>query len=139
MDINNNKLSCWNNNRLCDKEFDEMKKKNNNYKIEIYDGDDNKKYVLLDDFKVVLKAGQDIRKEYENLKELYDVLIKDLEIAETRNNKAIEYINDLRDESAEREGFYNCFPDDLYIANIEDLLDILRGEDNEKDNDTNNL
>ena len=116
-----------------------MKKKNNNYKIEIYDGDDNKKYVLLDDFKVVLKAGQDIRKEYENLKELYDVLIKDLEIAETRNNKAIEYINDLRDESAEREGFYNCFPDDLYIANIEDLLDILRGEDNEKDNDTNNL
>lgn len=40
-------------------------------------------------------------------------------------NKAIKYIDDLRDESAERQGFYNCFPDDLYISNIKELLDIL--------------
>lgn len=41
-------------------------------------------------------------------------------------DKAIEYIDDLRDESAERQGFYNCFPDDLYIPNIKELLDILK-------------
>ena len=40
-------------------------------------------------------------------------------------DKAIEYIDDLRDESAERQGFYNCFPDDLYISDIDELLDIL--------------
>ena len=40
-------------------------------------------------------------------------------------DKAIEYIDDLRDESAERQGFYNCFPDDLYIPDINELLDIL--------------
>ena len=42
-------------------------------------------------------------------------------------DKAIKYIDDLRDESAERQGFYNCFPDDLYIADINELLNILRG------------
>lgn len=41
-------------------------------------------------------------------------------------DKAIKYIDDLRDESAERQGFYNCFPDDLYIADINELLDILK-------------
>ena len=41
-------------------------------------------------------------------------------------DKAIMYIDDLRDESAERQGFYNCFPDDLYIPNIKELLDILK-------------
>ncbi len=40
-------------------------------------------------------------------------------------DKAVKYIDDLRDESAERQGFYNCFPDDLYIPDINDLLDIL--------------
>lgn len=40
-------------------------------------------------------------------------------------DKAIKYIDDLRDESAERQGFYNCFPDDLYIADINELLNIL--------------
>ena len=44
-------------------------------------------------------------------------------------DKAIEYINNLRDESAERQGFYNCFPDDLYIPNIEKLLEILEYKD----------
>ena len=40
-------------------------------------------------------------------------------------DKAVKYIDDLRDESAERQGFYNCFPDDLYIPDINKLLDIL--------------
>ena len=40
-------------------------------------------------------------------------------------DKAVKYIDDLRDESAERQGFYNCFPDDLYIPDINELLDIL--------------
>ena len=41
-------------------------------------------------------------------------------------DKVVKYIDDLRDESAERQGFYNCFPDDLYIADINELLDILK-------------
>ena len=41
-------------------------------------------------------------------------------------DKAIKYIDDLRDESVERQGFYNCFPDDLYISDIDELLDILK-------------
>lgn len=41
-------------------------------------------------------------------------------------DKAVKYIDDLRDESAERQEFYNCFPDDLYIADINELLDILK-------------
>ena len=46
-------------------------------------------------------------------------------------DKAVKYINDLRDESAERQGFYNCFPDDLYIPDINELLDILEEGKNE--------
>lgn len=41
-------------------------------------------------------------------------------------SRAVKYIDDLRDESAERQGFYNCFPDDLYIPDINELLDILK-------------
>ena len=41
-------------------------------------------------------------------------------------DKAVKYIDDLRDESAERQGFYNCFPNDLYIPDINKLLDILK-------------
>ena len=47
-------------------------------------------------------------------------------------DKAIKYIDDLRDESAERQEFYNCFPDDLYIPDINELLDILKEAQNEK-------
>lgn len=43
-------------------------------------------------------------------------------------DKAVKYIDDLRDKSAERQGFYNCFPDDLYIPDINELLDILKEE-----------
>lgn len=41
-------------------------------------------------------------------------------------SRAVKYIDDLRDESAERQGFYNCFPDDLFIPDINELLDILK-------------
>ena len=41
-------------------------------------------------------------------------------------DKAVKYIDDLRDESAERQGFYNCFPDDLFIPDVNELLDILK-------------
>lgn len=41
-------------------------------------------------------------------------------------DKAVKYIDNLRDESADRQGFYNCFPDDLYIPDINELLDILK-------------
>ena len=41
-------------------------------------------------------------------------------------DKAVKYIDDLRDESAERQGFYNCFQDDLFIPDINELLDILK-------------
>ena len=46
-------------------------------------------------------------------------------------DKAVKYIDDLRDESAERQGFYNCFPDDLFIPDINELLDILKEGKNE--------
>lgn len=45
---------------------------------------------------------------------------------ETKIDKAIKYIDDLRDEAAERQGFNNCFPEDLYISNIDELLNILK-------------
>ena len=67
-----------------------------------------------------------------NEKELNDVVdyINELEQQCKKQkeaiDKAIEYIDDLRDESAERQGFYNCFPDDLYISDIDELLDILK-------------
>ena len=44
-------------------------------------------------------------------------------------DKVVKYIDDLRDESAERQGFYNCFPDDLYIPDINELLDILKDKE----------
>lgn len=57
-----------------------------------------------------------------NIDDLYEQVKKQKEVI----NKAVKYIDDLRDESAERQGFYNCFPDDLYIADINELLDILK-------------
>ena len=62
----------------------------------------------------------------------WQLLLSYIEQLENNRDKAIEYINDLRDESAEREGFYNCFPDDLYIADIEKLLNILKGDSDEQ-------
>lgn len=41
-------------------------------------------------------------------------------------SRAVKYIDNLRDESANRQGFYNCFSDDLYIPDINELLDILK-------------
>ena len=51
---------------------------------------------------------------------------------ETKIDNAVKYIDNLRDESAERQGFYNCFPDDLYIADINELLDILKEGKNDR-------
>lgn len=45
---------------------------------------------------------------------------------QSKIDKAIEYINNLRDESAERQEFYDCYPDDLYIPDIDELLNILK-------------
>ena len=64
----------------------------------------------------VLESDNDLKK-YEKYKKVID--------------KAVKYIDDLRDESAERQGFYNCFPDDLYIPDINELLDILKEGKNE--------
>ena len=60
----------------------------------------------------MLKDNDKLERQVKNQKEVID--------------KAIKYIDDLRDESAERQGFYNCFPDDLYISDIDELLDILK-------------
>lgn len=56
----------------------------------------------------------------------YDELLKENKKQKEAIDKAIKYIDNLRDESAERQEFYNCFPDDLYIPNIKELLDILK-------------
>ena len=62
-------------------------------------------------------------------KELFNEMINWKEESQRQKeviSRAVKYIDDLRDESAERQGFYNCFPDDLYIADINELLDILK-------------
>ena len=62
-------------------------------------------------------------------KELFNEMVNCKEESQKQKeaiDKAVKYIDDLRDESAERQGFYNCFPDDLYIADINELLDILK-------------
>ena len=65
-------------------------------------------------------------------------LQKQIQILKSKNkkqkeviDKAVKYIDDSRDESAERQEFYNCFPDDLYIPDIDELLDILNEEEND--------
>lgn len=65
-----------------------------------------------DEVKYIMNYINDLEQQCKKQKEVID--------------KAIKYIDDLRDESAERQGFYNCFPDDLYIADINELLDILK-------------
>ena len=66
-------------------------------------------------------------KEINKITELEQQYKKQREVID----KAVKYIDDLRDESAERQGFYNCFPDDLYIPDINELLDILNEGKNE--------
>ena len=63
---------------------------------------------------------------FEELFEDYECFKNDCKKHKEVIDKAIKYIDDLRDESAERQGFYNCFPDDLYISDIDELLDILK-------------
>ena len=64
------------------------------------------------DIPIVVEQLNKLQQENKKYKEVID--------------KAVKYIDDLRDESAERQGFYNCFPDDLYIPDINELLDILK-------------
>ena len=62
-------------------------------------------------------------------KELFNEMINWKEESQRQKeviDKAVKYIDNLRDESAERAEFYNCFPDDLYIPDINELLDILK-------------
>lgn len=85
----------------------------------------------IDDYEKYYIQGSDHylipRDEFE---ELFDEMLNWKAECEESNkfiNNAIAYIDDLRDESAERQGFNNCFPDDLYIPNIEELLNIMTG------------
>ena len=70
--------------------------------------------------------------KYANQQMLIDKLEQQCKKQKEVIDKAVKYIDDLRDESAEKQGFYNCFPDDLYIPDINELLQILdKGESNE--------
>lgn len=75
----------------------------------------------------------DLQSAVKRLKKIpdYEQLLKENKDLQQRIDKAIEYIENERSESAERQGFYNCFPDDLYISNIEELLSILQGKEME--------
>ena len=69
--------------------------------------------------------------KYANQQMLIDKLEQQCKKQKEVIDKAVKYIDDLRDESAEKQGFYNCFPDDLYIPDINELLDILEDGKNE--------
>lgn len=58
------------------------------------------------------------KEELDKLKQLYEIMVKDLEIAETRNKKAINEIED----------FIRL---NYSTIDLQYLLDILRGETNE--------
>ena len=64
--------------------------------------------------------------KYANQQMLIDKLEQQCKKQKEVIDKAIKYIDDLRDESAETQGFYNCFTDDLFIPDINELLDILK-------------
>jgi len=64
----------------------------------------------------------DLQKLEDKIKAIDNLCKKQKEVIDN----AVKYIDNLRDESAERQGFYNCFTDDLYIADINELLDILK-------------
>lgn len=63
---------------------------------------------------------------YATVNEIVSPILKASKKQKEVIDKAVKYIDNLRDESAERQGFYNCFPDDLYISDINELLDILK-------------
>lgn len=86
--------------------------------------------IYIEDYKVNSHNGLDRMKNYYDCEDEYwwvieQLLDKYIDV-DDKNKKAIEYIDNLRDESAERQEFYDCFPDDLYIPNIDELLDILK-------------
>ena len=75
--------------------------------------------------KVLIYSQEDLDLILELEKEKNEQLQQENKKQKEVINRAVKYIDDLRDESAESQGFYNCFPDDLYIPNINELLDIL--------------
>ena len=64
--------------------------------------------------------------ELEQAKEDYIKSLDKLDVLENRNNKAIEYIEDYK-----HEYYYD-------LVDKKEVLNILRGKDNENNNDTNN-
>lgn len=98
-----------------------LQKENEKYK-KMFEAKERFSKIMPDDTDFIILSKADYDRQQEDI-ELTAIKLK------SRNEKAVEYINNLRDESAERQGFYNCFPDDLYIADIEELLNILEGGD----------
>lgn len=86
----------------------------NEYNIHVYDGDDNKKYVLLDDLGVVIKAGQKLHE---------------------RISKAIKILNQYEEDYVEEPSMMINKKDRKEQWTIEEyqetLEQILRGKDNE--------
>lgn len=76
--------------------------------------------------KVLIYSQEDLDLILELEKEKNEQLQQENKKQKEVINRAVKYIDDLRDESAESQGFYNCFPDDLYIPDINQLLDILK-------------
>ena len=81
---------------------------------------------------IIVRNANDFKNYVDYVAELEQHWKKQKEVID----KAVKYIDDLRDESAERQGFYNCFPDDLFIPDINELLDILKEGKNEWDMET---
>lgn len=75
---------------------------------------------------IIYIDGIDIIKKVSELSKENDRLYLENKKQKEVFSRAVKYIDDLRDESAERQEFYNCFPDDLYIPDINELLDILK-------------
>ena len=84
---------------------------------------------LEDYFKYYIQGSDHYLIPKDVFKELFNEMVNCKEESQKQKeaiDKAVKYIDDLRDESAERQGFYNCFPDDLFIPDINELLDILK-------------
>lgn len=97
----------------------------------LLDKDDELVPIILEMIQDSYRAGLS-QSEYDNTMGLieHNQMLKD-QIRKYQEviDKVVKYIDDLRDESAERQEFYNCFPDDLYIPDINELLGILKDKE----------
>ena len=89
------------------------------------------KRLMMSKEEVINRAKELLNENQEVLITKYMFLEQQCKKQKEAIDKAVKYIDDLRDESAERQGFYNCFPDDLFIPDINELLDILKEGKNE--------